>query len=151
MFKKVVIVCSDYYPEIYRNLLEGALNYLEQNEFQQNVHHGAYRIERTGVDKAPGCFEIPFLINEKKDSCDAFIALGCIIRGETYHFELISNEVTRKIMDLSINLKKPIGFGILTCEDLEQAKERSDPNKRNKGAEAAKACIDLLNTIKFDG
>ena len=82
MFKKVVIVCSDYYPEIYRNLLEGALNYLEQNEFQQNVHHGAYRIERTGVDKAPGCFEIPFLINEKKYLMDCIDTTWISSQGE---------------------------------------------------------------------
>ena len=78
---------------------------------------------------------------------DGFIALGCIIRGETYHFELISNEVTRKIMDLSINLKKPIGFGILTCDNLQQATERSNPKLRNKGAEAAEACRHLLFSI----
>ena len=75
----------------------------------------------------------------------AFIALGCIIRGQTYHFEILSNEVARKIMDLSININKPIGFGILTCENLDQAIERSDPYKKNKGAEAAKACLDLLS------
>ena len=76
---------------------------------------------------------------------DGFIALGCIIRGETYHFEIISNQVARKIMDLSISINKPIGFGILTCENMNQALERSDPTQGNKGSEAAKACFDLLN------
>ena len=72
------------------------------------------------------------------------MALGCILRGETYHFEIISNEVTRKIMDLSIDIGKPIGFGILTCENLAQAIQRSGPNNKNKGIEAAKACENLL-------
>ena len=84
------------------------------------------------------------MIDRNKDLYDGFIALGCIIRGETYHFEVISNEVTRKLMDLSIDIQKPIGFGILTCENIKQALERSDPNKGNKGAEAAKACVSLM-------
>ena len=76
-----------------------------------------------------------------------FCSLGCIIRGETYHFEIISNEVTRKIMDLSTDIGKPIGFGILTCENLEQALERSNPDNKNKGAEAARACQKLLYNL----
>jgi len=94
--------------------------------------------------KVPGAFEIPFVLNTKKNLYDAFITLGCIIRGETYHFEIISNQVSKKIMDLSIQINKPIGFGVLTCENIDQAITRSDPSKGNKGAEAAKACVDLL-------
>ena len=121
------------HPEVSVNLVQGAKEYLNNNNI------------KSVVVKAPGAFEIPFLINKKKDFFDGFIALGCIIRGQTYHFEIISNEVARKIMDLSININKPIGFGILTCENFDQALERADPNKGNKGAEAAKACVDLLN------
>ena len=73
-----------------------------------------------------------------------FIALGCIIRGETYHFEIIANECARKIMDLSVEFGKPIGFGILTCDNEEQAVFRSDPLKGNKGEEAARACTESL-------
>ena len=83
-------------------------------------------------------------INQYKNSYDAFLAFGCIIRGETYHFEIIANECSRKIMDLSISSSKPIGFGILTCENIEQAFKRADINSYNKGKEAAKACLDLL-------
>ena len=72
------------------------------------------------------------------------IALGCVIRGETYHFELIANECARKIIDISNEHLKPIGFGILTCENIKQAKIRSDIKKKNKGKEAANACIKLL-------
>ena len=73
-----------------------------------------------------------------------FIALGCVIRGETYHFELIANECARKITDISNEFLKPVGFGVLTCDNLKQAIVRSDIRKKNKGKEAANACIKLL-------
>ena len=78
------------------------------------------------------------------DNFNGFISLGCIIKGDTYHFEVIANETTRKIMDLSVQFNIPIGFGVLTCYNLEQAKIRSDINQKNKGQEAALACIQLL-------
>ena len=129
---KVLIVVSNYYEEISKNLIEGTEMYLREISIAPSII------------KAPGCFEIPYIIKKKSEDYDGFIALGCIIRGETYHFELISNEVTRKIMDLSIILNKPIGFGILTCDNIEQAQYRSNPVRGNKGKAAAKACVDLL-------
>ena len=129
---KVLIVVSNYYEKISKNLIDGTELYLRD------------KCITSKIIKAPGCFEIPYIIKKKDKDYDGFIALGCIIRGETYHFELISNEVTRKIMDLSIILNKPIGFGILTCDNIEQAQYRSDPVKGNKGKEAAKACVSLL-------
>ena len=129
---KVLVVVSNYYDEISKNLIEGTEKYLRETSITPRII------------KAPGCFEIPYIIRKKSEDYDGFIALGCIIRGETYHFELISNEVTRKIMDLSIILNKPIGFGILTCNNIEQAQYRSNPLRGNKGKEAAKACVDLL-------
>ena len=93
---------------------------------------------------APGCFEIPFIIKKNIKNYIGFISLGCIIKGETYHFEVIANETSRKIMDLSVDNKIPIGFGILTCYNLNQAIVRSDTNQLNKGREAALACIKLL-------
>ena len=86
-------------------------------------------------------------INTLKKNIDnfrGFISLGCIIKGDTYHFEVIANETSRKIMDLSVDFLIPIGFGVLTCYDLEQAIIRSDINQKNKGQEAALACIELL-------
>ena len=133
MNKKILIVVSTYYKEISNFLLQGSTNFLTKN------NQVSYEII-----EAPGCFEIPFLINKNIESYDGFIALGCVLRGQTYHFELISNECSRKIMDLTISSKKPIGFGILTCENIEQALARSDPNKLNKGREAAFACLNLL-------
>jgi len=130
---KILIVASDYYKEISNNLIDGVTSYLNEFHFDWIDYEIIY---------TPGSFEIPFLINRNKKNYAGFIALGCIIRGETYHFELISNEVTRKIMDLSISINKPIGFGVLTCENMNQAIERS--KGKNKGKEAASACIQIL-------
>ena len=132
MKKKILIIISNYYNEIGKNLLNGATHELKSNKIDYNVIF------------APGCYEIPFLISKNIKKYNGFIALGCIIRGETYHFELIANECSRKIMDISNVSLKPIGFGILTCENLKQAKLRSDVKKKNKGKEAANACIKLL-------
>ena len=132
MNKKVLIVSANYYKDISDSLKIGATNFLNENKIYFEI-----------ID-SPGSFEIPYIINRKLKFYDGFIALGCIIRGETYHFELISNECSRKIMDLSISSNKPIGFGILTCENMDQALQRADVNSGNKGKEAAKACLDLL-------
>lgn len=140
MNEKILIVSANYYEEISNSLVKGVTNYLKNfRDKDLTVYDFTFETK-----VAPGCFEIPFIINKYKDKYDAFIALGCIIRGETYHFELISNEVARKIMDLNISINKPIGFGILTCDNIDQARTRSDINKKNKGAEAARACIAML-------
>ena len=132
MNKKILIVISNYYNEVGKNLLEGATSELKSNKIDYDIIY------------APGCFEIPFLISKNIKKYRGFIALGCVIRGETYHFELIANECARKIMDISNLSLKPIGLGILTCENIKQAKVRSDIKKKNKGKEAANACIKLL-------
>ena len=135
MKDKILIVASNYYKEISDNLICGSKQHLIENNFQYETIY------------APGCFEVPILINRNIKNYKGFIALGCVIRGETYHFEIISNECGRAIMDLSINYNKPIGFGILTCDKYDQALIRSDPNKKNKGKEAAIACLQLLDII----
>tara|TARA_Y100000591_G_C21714478_1_gene635354 strand:+ start:451 stop:852 length:402 start_codon:yes stop_codon:yes gene_type:complete len=132
MSRKILIVSSNYYQNISNNLERGAIDTLKENSFVYELIN------------APGCFEIPYLIKKNINNYDGFIALGCIIKGETYHFEVISNETTRKIMDISVDNLLPIGLGILTCYSLEQAIIRSDVNKKNKGREAALACISLL-------
>ena len=137
--KNILIVTSDYYKNVSEGLIKGSTDFINH---QDNIN-AEIKINYE-IKKAPGSFEVPYIINQYKNSYDAFLAFGCIIRGETYHFEIIANEVTRKIMDLSININKPIGFGILTCENLDQALARSDPNKKNKGAEVAKACLNIL-------
>jgi len=132
MNKKILIVSSNYYKNISNNLELGSTNLLKENNFDYNIIN------------APGCFEIPLLIKKNIRKYLGFIALGCIIKGDTYHFEVIANETTRKIMDLSVDNNVPIGFGVLTCYDLNQAKLRSEINEQNKGREAALACIELL-------
>ena len=132
MNKKILIVSANYYTEISKNLELGATNTLKENGYEYKILN------------VPGCFEIPYSIKKNIDDFEGFISLGCIIKGDTYHFEVIANETSRKIMDLSIEFNVPIGFGILTCYDLEQAIIRSDINQKNKGREAALACIELL-------
>ena len=132
MKNRILIVSANYYKEISKNLELGAINALKENGFEYEVIN------------APGCFEIPYLIKKNISNFIGFISLGCIIKGDTYHFEVIANETSRKIMDLSVEFNVPIGFGILTCYDLEQAIIRSDVNQKNKGQEAALACIELL-------
>ena len=132
MNSKILIVSANYYKEISKNLELGTINTLKENGYEYEIIN------------APGCFEIPYLIKKNINNYMGFIALGCIIKGDTYHFEVIANETGRKIMDLSVDNNIPIGFGILTCFTIEQAITRSDVNQKNKGREAALACIELL-------
>ena len=118
--KKVLIVSSNYYESIGNNLLEGASSELKTNNIDFDVLF------------APGCFEIPFLISKNLNKYQGFVALGCVIRGETYHFDLIANECARKIIDISNQSLKPIGFGVLTCDNLKQAIVRSDIRKKKQ-------------------
>ena len=145
MNKKILVVQSNYYKDISEGLRKGVINYFlkESKKDFKVLEKKDTKIIFDWIE-APGSFEIPFLINKNKNQYDGFIALGCIIRGQTYHFEVISNEVTRKLMDLSICLNKPIGFGVLTCDNIKQAEQRSSDNKNNKGSEAAKACLKIL-------
>ena len=123
--KKILIVLADYYEDISSLLLKSAKNNL--NNFSLNVI------------RVPGVFEIPITISKNIKKFDAFIALGCVIKGETPHFDFISSSSIRAIMDLSINSKKPIGNGIITCLNMSQAKARGI-----KGKEAAKAVVSVL-------
>ena len=142
MKPKICIVGSRYYPEILRKLILGANIELKKNGITYKTRL---------VDKiicVPGIFEIPVTIAKNIKSYDAFIALGCVIKGKTPHFDFISNAVTNAIMHLSITHKKPIGNGIITCLNKKQAIERANPKKRNKGGEAARAILSVLGIIK---
>ncbi len=124
--KKVLIVLADYYGDISSSLLKNAKNNL--NKFFIKVI------------KVPGVFEIPVTISKNIKKYDAFIALGCVIKGETPHFDFISNASTQAIMKLSVDSQKPIGNGIITCLNMRQAKARG-----KKGKEAAQAIISVLS------
>ena len=127
MKKKYLIVIADYYENIAKGLLDSALKLIPKTNFIKIV-------------KVPGVFEIPVIISKNIKKYDAFLALGCVIKGETPHFDFISQASTNAIMDLSIVSKKPIGNGIITCLNMKQAKVR-----KKKGAEAAEAVISILS------
>ena len=124
--KKILIINANYYKNISHGLVESAKKKILNK----------YKIKIINV---PGVFEIPVTISKNLKRYDAFIALGCVIKGQTPHFDFISQATTNAIMDLSIQSKKPIGNGIITCLNKKQALAR-----KKKGAEAANAVISVL-------
>jgi 6,7-dimethyl-8-ribityllumazine synthase len=126
MKNKFLIVNANYYKDISAGLLRGAKNLIPKNC-------------KIKIINVPGVFEIPVTISKNLKRYHGFIALGCVIKGQTPHFNFISQASTNAIMNLSINSKKPIGNGILTCLNMRQAKAR-----KKKGAEASKAVISIL-------
>ena len=97
-----------------------------------------------------GAFEIPLacLAAAERDDCDAVIALGAVIRGDTPHFEYVAGECTRGIGEIALETGKPVGFGVLTVDTLAQAEERSGDNEENKGAEAALSAVEMVNLLR---
>ena len=138
MKKKICVVLADYYPNIADMLEKGFFHEIQKVEFKNILEIGRDPIH------VPGIFEIPVTIAKLINKYDAFVALGCVIKGETPHFDLISKSVVNAIMNLSIKNKKPIGNGIITCLNMQQAIERADPNKKNKGGEAVSAVLQTL-------
>ena len=96
----------------------------------------------------PGTFEIPVVISNLINKYDAFIALGCVIKGKTSHYHYLCSSVINALTDISVKSKKPIGNGILTCDNIKQALVRAKPNKKNKGGDAAVAVISVYSIIK---
>ena len=126
MKKKYLIIVADYYEDIAKGLLDSALKLIPKTNLIKII-------------KVPGVFEIPVTISKNIKKYDAFLALGCVIKGKTPHFDFISQAATNAIMDLSITNKKPIGNGIITCLTMTQANIR-----KKKGAEAAQAAMSIL-------
>ena len=135
MKKKILIVTAQYYPEISKNLKKKAFVFLKTK-----IKKSGGKIDQIDV---PGVFEIPVVISKNIKKYDGFIALGCVIKGETPHFDFISSATTNAIMKLSIEHKKPIGNGIITCLNMKQAEVRS----KSKGIEAANAVIEVLDNF----
>ena len=127
MKKKYLIVIADYYKDISLGLIKSAKDALPKSSLIKVIN-------------VPGVFEIPVTISKNLKKFDAFIALGCVIKGETPHFDFISKASTDAIMNLSVISKKPIGNGIITCLKMKQAKAR-----KHKGAEAAKAVLSIIS------
>ena len=133
--KKILIINSNYYKDISKSLVRNSEKELLKKKYQIKI-----------LD-VPGIFEIPIAIRKNIYKYDGFVALGCVIKGETPHFDLISSSTFKAILDLSVNFNKPIGNGIITAFNLSQAKNRSKKSKSkpNKGSEAANAVIAILN------
>ena len=127
MKKKYLIVVADYYEDIAKGLIDSSLKLIPKSNTIKII-------------RVPGVFEIPVTISKNIRKYDAFLALGCVIKGQTPHFDFISQASTTAIMDLSVLSKKPIGNGIITCLNMNQAKLR-----RKKGAEAAHAVNSVLS------
>ena len=127
MNEKILIVLANYYKDISDGLLKSAM---------KNIPRSSH----VKVIRVPGVFEIPVTISKNLKKFDAFLALGCVIKGQTPHFNFISQATTNAIMDISVSQKKPVGNGIITCLNMRQAKAR-----KSKGAEAVKAIVSILS------
>ena len=142
MKPKILIVSANYYKDISSGLEAAAEIALTMDSIKFN------KIEVAGV------FEIPVVIAKNIKKYDGFVALGCVIKGETPHFDYISKTTINAIMNLSVENKKPIGNGIITCLNRVQATERSDDgekkylSRKNKGGEAARAVLSVLGILK---
>ena len=131
MKKKLLIVAANYYKQITQDLIKGSMD---------NIH---LKKQNISIIKVPGIFEIPFVISKNINKFDGFIALGCVIKGETPHFDFICNSTFNSLSNLTVISKKPIGNGIITTLNMRQAKKRSS----KKGKEAAIAVQGLIINV----
>ena len=135
--KKILIINANYYKNISSSLIEGAKKKLINHNIESSIIN------------VPGIFEIPITVRKNIKKYDGFIALGCVIKGETPHFNLICVSTFNAILKISITFNKPIGNGIITALNMKQAIARSGSRikskKPNKGSEAANAVLSILN------
>ena len=143
----IMLVVSKYYKEIAEELLAGSIVELKKSKSTWEI------IE------VPGAFEIPAAISmsinsnkkpEVNKSVDGYVALGCVIRGETSHYDYVCGETARGLQTIAIEHKVPIGFGVLTVDNKEHAEERAFVNRKNKGGEAARAVLSVLEIADND-
>ena len=132
------VIASRFNDEFVDGLLRGALDCL--------ARHGA-KADDVAVVRVPGAFEIPAVARKviAGGGVDAVVALGCLLRGETPHFDFISAQVTSELSRVSVDAQFPVAFGVITCNTVEQATARSSPGAGNKGWEAALAAIEMAN------
>ena len=137
MRKKILIVSSSFYKSLEKKLLSGALKEIDKNLFDVNCF------------SVSGAYEIPQLMNILlKDKKYAFcIALGCVIKGETPHFNIISQSVSDKLLEISIKYNIPVSNGVLNCNNSKQAEVRCDPKLKNKGGAAVIAALSVYNSV----
>ena len=139
--KKIALVASSFNSDVVDGLLNGALTTLECASFASE-HYEVFRV--------PGAFEIPLIAKKIAASkrFDGVITLGCVIRGETPHFEFVSLAATMGCLQAGLDTGCPVLFGVITVNTPEQAQERSQPNEFNKGREAVLALFDLWKTME---
>ena len=139
--QRYALIVSRFNSFITERLQEGAIDAL--------VRHGG-RDEDIEVFKVPGTWELPQIAQAvaRSGKFDAIIALGCLIRGGTSHYDLLAAEVTKGLAQVAMSSSVPLAFGVLTCDTIEQAIERAGTKAGNKGFEAAVACIELVQVMK---
>lgn len=138
----IAIVVSEWNEEITLGLKEGAVNSLKEQGIKDSQLH---------IYSVPGSFELPCgaaMVLDANEKIDAVICLGCIIQGETRHFEFIAEAVSNGIMRIGLDYEVPVIFGVLTCNTFEQAKDRSGGKHGNKGVEAAITCLKMIQLQK---
>lgn len=136
--KRFAVIVAEFYEELAAWLEDGA---------RRALRECSVRDEDVAVYRVPGCFELPLAAKrliEADDKLDAIVALGVVVRGETPHFDYVAGECSRGIMTVQIATGVPIGFGVLTTENMAQAEERADPQRGDKGYDAAIAAASLL-------
>jgi 6,7-dimethyl-8-ribityllumazine synthase len=135
---RIAVVVSRFNEDVTKRLLRGALDALQE--------HG---VEDPDVYWVPGSLEVPVtaLALAERGGHDAIVCLGCVIRGETYHFELVADQAAAGVMQVQLDTGVPVAFGVLTTDDKEQALARSGP-KNNKGADAADTAIEMANLLR---
>jgi 6,7-dimethyl-8-ribityllumazine synthase len=140
-FARFAIVATQWYDEILDPLIAGAL---------QTLRDAGAEDRNITLIRVPGAFELPLALEHAAASgkYDALIALGCVIRGGTPHFEYVSGECTRGVGQVMLSYRLPVAFGVLTTDNLKQARERSRPGADNKGREAADAAVRMLSVLR---
>lgn len=138
---KIAIIASRFNDFMVNSLIGGAVDYL--------VRHGAHKDDLTIV-RVPGAFEMPIVAKKLAESkkYDGIVAVGAVIRGATPHFDFVAAETTKGLAHVSLEYGIPVGFGLLTTDNMEQAIERSGSKAGNKGVEAASALLETLQVLK---
>ena len=139
---RVAIVVARFNSFINENLVDGALDVLKRQ--------GLVPDDQITLVRVPGAVEIPLAVKKlaKSGKVDAIVALGCVIRGDTYHFELVANENSKGMAQVMLEYEIPVAFGILTTDNVEQAIQRAGTKAGNKGAEAALSALEMINVLK---
>ena len=134
-YKEILIIYSDFYPSISKNLLDGAETYLKKKKIN---------FEKKRVD---GSLELPIVLSKFYKKYSGFILLGCVIKGQTDHYQIVKDICLSQIYSIACENSLPLATAILTVENYEQALERSDTKKKNLGQRAAKVCCDLIEIL----